>query len=244
MPAVLLLLGLVTAQDAFDSSRAPDRGTDVKVHGIQILPAANKPFSGRDHTEWTRTLEDGSVIKTELYAILARDSQGRIYREHVSFVPVDSHQKSRRWDLVLLDPVSHTRTTCVINRRLCTITDYHASAKFVPPPVGLQANGTRYLTRQSLGNETIDGLPANGTLETLTISTGTAGNAQPLVTKKEYWYSPDLEINLLTTRTDPRDGTQVIRVVDLSRTEPDPAMFRPPSNFPLKDLRGPQTPQR
>ncbi len=227
----------VIAQDDVDVFRAPDRGTRIRVHGIQILPVGGKPFSGRDHIEWMRTLEDGIVVTTELYAFLARDSQGRIYREHVSFVPVRSNQPMRRREIDLLDPVAHTRTVCIMAKRHCAITSYHASTKFVPPPTGLQDNGTRYLTRETLGSDEIDGLSVLGSRETMTIGAGAIGNSQPLVTTKEYWYSPDLEINLLTTRKDPREGLQIIHVIDLSRAEPDASIFQVPANFIVEDDR-------
>ena len=57
------------------------------------------------------------------------------------------------------------------------------------------------------------------------------GNSQPLVSTREFWYSPDLQVNLAITRKDPRTGTQVIRVGDLSRNEPDPALFKIPAGF-------------
>jgi hypothetical protein len=237
LASCILLIGSLFAQDSNEELRAPDRGTDVRVHGIQILPAVGKPFSGRDHIEWTHKLEDGNTITSELYAFLARDSEGRIYREHVSFVPANSNQRSRRREIDLLDPVTHTRTVCIIAKRRCTITGYHASAKFVLPPAGPQANGTRYLLREPMGSDVMDGLAVVGSRETLTINAGVLGNAEPLVTTKEYWYSPELEINLLTTRNDPREGIQVIRVVDLSRTEPDPQIFEPPAGFVIRDLR-------
>jgi hypothetical protein len=237
LAAILLLVSSLAAQDDTEEFRAPDRGTEIRVHGIQILPATGKPFSGRDHIAWTRTLEDGSVVSTELYAFLARDSQGRIYREHVSFVPVNSNRPMKRREIDLLDPVAHTRTVCIMAKRHCAITNYYASEKFVPPPTGPQDHGTRYLSREVIGTDTIDGFPVLGTRETLTINAGAVGNTQPLVTTKEYWYSPDLEINLLTTRKDPREGTQIIHVIDLSRADPDPSIFQVPANFVVEDDR-------
>jgi len=237
LAASLLLACTLVAQDSDEPFRAPDRGTSVRVHGIQILPAADRPFSGRDNIEWTRTLEDGTVVTTHLYAALARDSQGRIYREHMSFVPVNSNEQSRRREIDLLDPVAHTRTACIVATHHCTITVYHASTSFTPQAVGPFLKGTRYLSRESLGTDFIDGLKVIGTRETVTISTGAVGNTQPLVTTKEFWYSPDLQINLTVTRKDPMEGTQVIRVVDLSRTEPDPAMFQVPAGYVVQDIR-------
>jgi hypothetical protein len=237
LAASLLLTHTFAAQEADEPARGPDGGTRFHVDGIQIRPVAGKPFSGRDNIEWTRTLEDGSVVKTHLYADLARDSQGRIYRENRKFVPGDSDQEPRQIDLTISDPVTHTRTTCIIARHQCTITSYFVSTTFTPQPAGAFDKGTRFLARESLGTDTFDGLNVVGTRETTTINAGVVGNSQPLVTTREFWYSPDLQVNLSVTRKDPRNGTQVIRVVDLSRTEPDAAMFQVPAGFIVQDAR-------
>src|SRR5271165_1293382 len=103
----LLLPCTLAAQESTEPSRGPDAGTQFHVHGIQVLPAVGRPFSGRDNIEWARNLEDGSVTTTHLYATVARDSQGRIYREHRSFVSANSSQESKYRDMVFLDPVAH-----------------------------------------------------------------------------------------------------------------------------------------
>lgn len=79
----------LAAQESEGPPRGPDGGTHTRVTGIQILPATGKPFSGRDSIDWTLRLEDGTVIIKHLDANLARDSQGRIYRERVTFVPAN-----------------------------------------------------------------------------------------------------------------------------------------------------------
>jgi hypothetical protein len=165
-----------------------------------------------------------------------RGSQGRIYRETRKFVSVDTHEESKQRSLTISDPITHTRTACIIATRPCTVTRYHQPSAFRPPPDGSFDAGARYLTRESLGNDVIDGLGVIGTRETVTINAGVAGNSRPLVSTREFWYSPDLQINLVITRQDPREGTQVIRVVDFSRSEPDPAMFQVPSGFAVEDL--------
>jgi hypothetical protein len=235
----LLLACSLTAQESTETSRGPDGGTRVHVTGIQVLPVTGKPFSGRDSIEWTRTLEDGSVVTTHLTALVARDSEGRIRRERTTFVPASSNEESKPLDMIILDPAEHTRTTCNIASRHCTVTDYSTAVKFTPVPAGPLDNGKRYLARESLGTNTVDDLNVTGTRETLTINAGVIGNNQPVVTTREFWYSNDLEINLSVTRKDPREGTQVIQVIDLSRDEPDPSLFRVPSDFVIEDLRAP-----
>jgi len=232
-----LLACSLPAQDSTETSRGPDGGTRVHVTGIQVLPVTGKPFSGRDSIEWTRTLEDGSVVTTHLTALVARDSQGRIRRERTTFVPANSNQQSKPMEMIILDPTAHTRTICDLATRRCSVNDYSAPVKFTPVPAGPLDNGKRYLTRESLGTNTKDDLNVVGTRETLTINAGVIGNNQPVVTTREFWYSSDLEINLSVTRKDPREGTQVIQLIDLSQDEPDPSLFQVPSDFVIEDLR-------
>jgi hypothetical protein len=239
LAASLLIARTLAAQEPTESSRGPDGGTRIRVTGIEILPATGRPFSGRDNIEWARNLEDGTVVKTHLYATLARDIQGRIYRERRKFVPDDSSEESRQIEIILLDPVAHTRTNCMVATHRCTVTGYHGSATFTPMPVGPFDNGKRYLSREGLGSDVIDGLDVVGTRETISINPGVVGNSQPLVSTRQFWYSADLQVNLSVTRIDPREGTQVIHVVDLARAEPDPAMFRLPTGFVIEDVREP-----
>jgi hypothetical protein len=65
------------------------------------------------------------------------------------------------------------------------------------------------------------------------------GNSQPLVTTREFWYSSDLQVNLSITRQDLGDGTQTVHVQDVSRSEPDPAMFQVPAGYVIENLPGP-----
>ncbi len=237
----LLFACSLVAQESEGPSRGPDGGTRTHVGGIEILPVTGKPFSGRDSIDWTRTLEDGTVQTTHLDANLARDSQGRIYREHRSFVPANGGERSRLNEIILSDPITHTRTTCVVSSHRCTVGRYYAPASFTLRPVGPFDSAKRYLTRESLGSDSINGLNVVGTRETISINPGVLGNNQALVTTREFWYSPDLQVNLSVTRQDPREGTQVINVVDLSRSEPDPSLFHVPAGYVVEGREPAQT---
>lgn len=231
LAAFLLVALQFFAQDSEEAMRGPDRGTEYTVNGISVLPLPGKPFSGRSTTEWIRTLEDGTVVTTHLFAAVARDSQGRIFRERRSFVPMNSSEQSKLTEIRIFDPTTHTRTYCQIATHRCQVTGYYAPVKFVPMPVGSFDSGKRFLAREVLGNEAIDGIDVLRTRETVTIEPGVLGNSQSLVITREFWYSPELEVNLAIIRKDPREGTQNIRVGELSRTEPDPALFKIPSGF-------------
>jgi hypothetical protein len=160
----------------------------------------------------------------------------------MSFVPINSGQSSWRREFDLLDPVNHTRTACMTATRRCTVTNYRVPLAITRPP-GVFDDGNRILVRESLGNDVIDGLNVIGSRDTVTIAAGAAGNSKPLVSTREFWYSPDLEINLSTLRKDSREGTQSIQVVDLSRSDPDPATFMIPANYLIEDIRESIEPQ-
>src|SRR5271154_6349060 len=234
-----MLLQQLAAQEPTEALRVPDGETTYHVAGIEVLPAAGKPFFAKDSIEWTRNLEDGSVVTTHLYAVVARDSQGRIYREGRSFVPANSNQEPKLKEIMVFDPTARTRTACDLATKQCTITSYRPMTSFVAMPPGPFANGTRTLAREDLGSNVVDDLNVIGTRETITVSPGVLGNDRPLVTTREFWYSPDLQTNVSVTRKDPREGTQVIHLTDLSRSEPDPAIFELPAGFSMHDLRRP-----
>jgi hypothetical protein len=84
--------------------------------------------------------------------------------------------------------------------RRCLVTAYLASPTFVPPQDGPLTQDARHLTRENLGTSVFDNLIVVGTLETLSMNAGAVRNSQPLVATREFWYSPDLQVNLSVTR--------------------------------------------
>lgn len=84
---------------------------------------------------------------------------------------------------------------------------------------------------ESLGTQTIEGVTTEGTRETRTIPAGTIGNEKPIVITSEIWTSPDLQVVVLSKRNDPRFGETVYKLTGITRGEPDPALFQPPSNI-------------
>ncbi len=237
LAAFLLIVSSLFAQDSEELMRGPDGGTHYFVDGISVRPLPGQPFSGRSTTDWTRTFEDGSVVSTHLFAMVARDGQGRIYREGRYSVPVNSDQEPRRFRFKIADPITHTLTICIVASRSCTVTSYFAPTSFTLRPVGPFDDGKRSLARESLGNDVMDGINVVGTRETITINAGVIGNSQVLSITREFWYSPELQVNLAITRKDPREGTQVVRVHEVSRSEPDPNLFKVPDGYTVHDLR-------
>jgi hypothetical protein len=76
-----------------------------------------------------------------------------------------------------------------------------------------------------------------GTRETRIIAAGTIGNDRPISVTKEFWYSPQLGLNMLVKRSDPRIGTQTFTVTEVGLAEPDPKYFQLPAGYKVMDLR-------
>jgi hypothetical protein len=89
--------------------------------------------------------------------------------------------------------------------------------------------------KEKLPAAVIEGLNVEGTRSTATISAGKIGNERDIVVVDEVWYSPDLRINLLMKHSDPRSGETVYRLTGISRGEADPALFKVPAGYTLKE---------
>jgi hypothetical protein len=176
---------------------------------------------------------------------VARDRDGRVYRERHGLAPAGRDEPASPTSIFILDPVAHTATTCDVAARRCTVTGYHGPQLLRPPPDGSLDPSVHFVSSQNLGDDVIEDLRVTGARETVTSRGGWPACRQE-VSMRETWYSPDLGVNLSVTRKGPRDVMEVIRVVDLSRTGPDPVLFQTPANFTVKDrriLRGGALPQ-
>jgi hypothetical protein len=222
---------------AQDAQRGPDSSTSYHVPGVDVLAIPGKPFSAKSKTEWTRKLEDGSTLQQHLTANLARDSQGRVYRERRSFMPGLSNEETRLTHILIYDPVAKSETICTVAVRKCVVSDYQARTNFRDIPAGPFDGGKRYLNRESLGSSTMDGLEVTGTRETITVAAGTVGNETPLVSTREFWYSAELQTNLAVTRKLPVEGLQVVQLSEVNPSEPPAELFQTPAGYAVEDVR-------
>jgi hypothetical protein len=89
---------------------------------------------------------------------------------------------------------------------------------------------------KDLGSKEIDGVKAQGKLRSYEIPAGEIGNRNPIVVSTESWYSPELQITLLSKRSDPRVGERTYRLTGLKREEPAASLFAVPSDYKVKDV--------
>ncbi len=204
------------------------------VYGLRIPAVRGLPFSAKAELETVSQLQDGTQITHKTYNLDARDSAGRTHNETRNWITAEGEEPSLT-RLALYDPATRTRTDLFPLTKLARQWVVGAAAQATP------AAGTAKpeTAREEMGADTIEGLPVKGVRVTQTYATGALGNDRPLTIVTEYWHAPELRLNLLTKRTDPRYGVQTVRATELERQEPDPALFAIGDEYKVVNEAGP-----
>lgn len=243
------------------SARSVGHTTTISMSApfLNRRPITGAPYSAEEAVDHSQTLADGTHItqKTRISKVF-RDSEGRTRTERPMIMGMGSNSE----DVVIVeivDPVSGSRYILDMYN--------HVAHRFPPPeksdaPVrysqtiqAVPQGATSALTRQavgspppqtdrpenvteSLGNQVIEGVTVEGKKTTTTFPIGMMGNDRPLVRVDEYWFSPELKISVLSKHSDPRAGESTMRLQNIDRTEPDPALFRAPADYEVVDENG------
>ena len=91
---------------------------------------------------------------------------------------------------------------------------------------------------ESLGKQSIEGVEAEGTRNTVTIAAGEIGNERPIEIVNERWYSPELQILVMTRHSDPRFGENTYKLINIVRAEPARELFEVPAGYTVKEMAG------
>ncbi len=89
--------------------------------------------------------------------------------------------------------------------------------------------------KENLGKQTIEGVEAEGTRTTVTIPAGEIGNERPIEIVSERWYSPELQLVVMTRHSDPRTGETTYKLTNINRSEPAKSLFEVPSDYTVKE---------
>jgi hypothetical protein len=219
---LLLLLVIPTpAQQHADVSGELFKILDTKF-GFETKFVKGAPYSAIVETEAVQTLADGNHIRSRTASAVYRDSEGRTRRENQPKMPGFAPE------VLISDPTTGTNYWLDTQQRIA----------FKTPINLLQvelAKKTIPVVTESLGNQMIEGMNCAGIRKTISIAAGAIGNDLPLTTVVEEWYSPELQVLVLTKRSDPRTGETIYRLTKINRSEPDHSLFEIPANFIVKE---------
>jgi hypothetical protein len=97
------------------------------------------------------------------------------------------------------------------------------------------APGANNQVKQELGKQMIEGVEAEGTRTTVTIPAGEIGNERPIEIVSERWYSPELQLVVMSRHSDPRTGETTYKLTNINRAEPAKSLFEVPVGYTLKE---------
>lgn len=243
---LLLLVGIAAVAQGGPQGRGPGMaprgggpGEPVRFLGAEAgRPGplvTGAPYSADAVTETTQTLADGNKIHQINTTHVYRDSQGRTRREPPLNALNSVAPGSTMPSLAFIDdPVAGASYAVDLTNRTATrmVLPPRASRPRPSNRPRTQANRGNAVT-ESLGRQSVAGVPADGTRTTVTIPAGQIGNAQPIQIVTERWYSPDLQETVQYKRSDPRFGETVFQLTNLSRAEPPSTLFVVPADIPV-----------
>lgn len=212
--------------------------------GLGRKTITGAPFTATYTQETTQTLGDGNHIQRTTTGTLVRDGNGRTRRDLTlpaigEWVTVGNAPPH----LILInDPVAGVNYVLEPDRKIARKMalpggklDNRAGRKGPggsPPFVQERQNES---TTTSLGTQMVNGVSAQGTRTTRTIPAGAIGNEKVIVITVERWYSPDLQMNVMIKRSDPRTGDNVFQLANIVRSEPDASLFQVPPDYAMKE---------
>jgi len=94
---------------------------------------------------------------------------------------------------------------------------------------------------ESLGVQTMEGVSVEGKRTTSTIPAGQIGNLQPIESVSEVWFSPELQMVIMSKHSDPRFGETTYQLTGIQRSEPDHSLFEVPPGYTLQNMPAPMS---
>jgi hypothetical protein len=120
-----------------------------------------------------------------------------------------------------------------------------AGVSMIPPPLGPQqvmiykasaaGPAPNPATEEQLGTKVVEGVQAEGVRTTMTVPAGQIGNDKPIQIVDEVWRSPELQVLVHSEHSDPRMGSTVYSLQNISRSDPSPTLFQVPADYTIKD---------
>ena len=204
------------------------------------------PYSAEVVTEHMQTLADGTHITQKSQSAKEyRDSDGRSRQESspagVQVVEIIDPVSGFRYLLDVQNQVAHRFGPPADRPNEApgykqNVSPNSSPKSSVPPksvtPVEITA-GRPETSTESLGSQIIEGVLAEGKKTTTIFPVNSMGNDRPLVRVTESWFSPDLKRTLISKNSDPRTGESTMRLQNINRSEPDPALFRVPPEYQI-----------
>jgi hypothetical protein len=194
---------------------------------------AGAPFSAEIIIENTRRLFDGSTVTKSSKGSVYRDREGRTRREQpleaISGFSVVGEDGAPQKLVFINDFPGKTHYFLDLNRRLARRKPLPENRPFLPE------NEQRTGKTESLGTKMLEGVAVEGTRTTIEIPAGQIGNDKPIPVVTEKWFSPELQVVVMSRHIDPIAGEHIFRLVNIKKSEPSADLFTVPNGFKIEN---------
>lgn len=98
---------------------------------------------------------------------------------------------------------------------------------------GANARENSQEQNEQLGARAFEGVQAKGVKHVVTVPQGQIGNDRPIQYVTERWFSPELQVTVMSKNSDPMNGETTFQLNNIKRTTPDASLFQIPSSYQL-----------
>jgi hypothetical protein len=203
------------------------------------------PLSAVIETEHTRILVDGTKNQKKKKEIVYRDSAGRIRYEFHMLTDIEKAAPYSPQRIEIYDPVAGFWYLLIPQSRVASrhrlnepaTSGKNSQPEHVPALVAfspsLQEPQPKSDSDEELAPQTMEGIRVTGRRSTTTLE-GADGRSYTRIS--EVWSSSAMGLVLLEKFMIPRSGNLIERIMtNLNQSEPDPSLFRVPTDYTLKD---------
>lgn len=200
---------------------------------IITSPKQDLPFTARKVTRLVQALDNGDKIATMAVDRVARDRQGRLFRERHRLAAEGANHVLNQPQIY--DLVTRTLYHLGPGRRVLVVPDedpaYFRERGWMSPCKRSLYDGNEEQRIEDLGEKEIAGVATRGFRVTATFAPAVTGAAMPVTVVDEFWYSDELGTDVMIRHSDPLTGVKTLELTEVERTEPDPQLFRVPVGY-------------
>lgn len=210
--------------------------------------AKGMPYSGKRVSTCEKVLPDGEIVKAKRTSYEFRDAEGRTRYED------EDHFDNKVRSVTIVDPVEHIQWSFSIGEGVDKTAvwwkyDPRHDSRVYPTTYQTVPGGTssrRMMARplqpvgpgyrdDELTSTYVNGVFCEGSRYSERNLPGNGNNKSDHeeISVTEEWWSEDLFTQVRRKVDDPSLGKYRTNLIDIDRSEPDPALFRAPANYQL-----------
>ncbi len=192
-----------------------------------------QPFSADTVIEDTKRLFDGTTVTKKRQGAIYRDGEGRTRREQpleaIAGVQIVGSDNKPQMLVFINDMNTRTQIFLDANNKIARRNRIEGGQGPLEPEQPEDAKV------ESLGTRTIEGVRVDGTRTTMEIPAGQIGNDKPIQVISERWFSPELQVVVMSRHLDPLAGEHIFKLVNIKRAEPSADLFSVPAGYKIEN---------